>query len=163
MMSSLETVETTTLPCAVCLNPLWVGLPLFISPLCVTSPRRHGVHGGGGQEQRLGFSPTGARSWNNTGCVCVFVHVWTSVLGVFCFYKDVKLFFFFLVGGGVWFFSHIWVYWVLVLVLLATCPLLNNFCGFSDFIYFQSISYLFEVVVPHLHQCPTHVSGRTLN
>lgn len=48
-------------------------------------------------------------------------------------------------------------------VFLATCSLLNYFCGSSDFIYFQSISYLFEVVVPHLHQCPTHVSGRALN
>lgn len=48
-------------------------------------------------------------------------------------------------------------------VLLATCSLLNNFCGSSDFIYLQSISYLLEVVVPHLRQCPTHVSGRTLN
>lgn len=159
MMSSLEMVETTTLPCAVCLNPLWVGLPLFISPLCVTSPRRHGVHGGGGQEQRLGFSPTGARSWNNTGCVCVFVHVWTSVLGVFCFYKDVKLFW----GGGVvWFFST-FGFIESSEVLLATCSLLNNFCVSSDFISFPSISYLFEVVVPHLHQCPTHVSGRALN
>lgn len=79
------------------------------------------------------------------------------MLGVFCFYKDVKL-----LGGFLFDFFSTFGFIESSEVLLATCSLLNNFCGCSDFIYFQSISYLFEVVVPHLRQCPTHVSGRDI-
>lgn len=79
------------------------------------------------------------------------------MLGLLCFCKDVKLFW-----GGCLIFST-FGFIESFEFLLAACSLLNNFCGCSDFIYFQSISYLFEVVVPHFRQCPTHVSGRTLN
>lgn len=60
--------------------------------------------------------------------MCVFVHVWTSTLGVFCFYKDVKLFFFFHIFG----FNE------------SSEVLLNNLCAFSDlFISLFLINYLF--------------------
>lgn len=75
-MLLLQAVETTTRSCAVWLNPLRVGL---ISPLCVTSRRRHGV-GGGVENKDWGF-PSGPWRWNNNRpcmcvCTCVKQHAW---------------------------------------------------------------------------------------
>lgn len=59
----------------------------FSAP-CDVAPKtrsRRGV-----ENKDWGF-PSGTLRWNNTGRVCVFVHVWNSMLGVSCLYRDGKL------------------------------------------------------------------------
>lgn len=86
-------------------------------------------------------------------CTCVDQRAWCVL-----FLQRCKTF--------VCFFSHIFGFNESSGVLLATCSLLNNFCGFSDlFISLSLINFFIYLRLPYLSflQCPTHVSGRTLN